>query len=59
VEFVKSLGVELVLDAVVGKIDTVDELLASATMPCSWVRGRVTDVPGRPGRKFVRCLFRQ
>jgi len=28
VEFVKSLGVELVLDAVVGKIDTVDELLS-------------------------------
>jgi glutamate synthase (NADPH/NADH) small chain len=29
VDYVKSLGVELVLDAVVGKIDTVDELLAS------------------------------
>jgi len=28
VEFVKSLGVELVLDAVIGKIDTVDELLS-------------------------------
>jgi glutamate synthase (NADPH/NADH) small chain len=29
VDYVKSLGVELVLDAVVGKIDTVDELLES------------------------------
>lgn len=29
VEYVKSLGVELVLDAVVGKIDTVDELLSN------------------------------
>jgi glutamate synthase (NADPH/NADH) small chain len=29
VEFVKSLGVDLVLDAVIGKIDTVDELLAN------------------------------
>jgi glutamate synthase (NADPH/NADH) small chain len=29
VNFVKSLGVELVLDAVIGKIDTVDELLAN------------------------------
>jgi len=29
VEYVKSLGVELVLDVVIGKIDTVDELLAS------------------------------
>ncbi|HEX9897539.1 MAG TPA: NADPH-dependent glutamate synthase [Dehalococcoidales bacterium] len=28
VEYVKSLGVELVLDAVIGKIDTVDELLS-------------------------------
>jgi glutamate synthase (NADPH) small chain len=28
VNFVKSLGVELVLDAVIGKIDTVDELLS-------------------------------
>ena len=29
VNFVKSLGVELVLDAVVGKCDTIDELLAN------------------------------
>ena len=29
VDYVKSLGAELVLDAVIGKIDTVDELLAS------------------------------
>ncbi|HEY41174.1 MAG TPA: NADPH-dependent glutamate synthase [Dehalococcoidia bacterium] len=29
VDYVKSLGVELVLDAVIGKIDTVDELLDS------------------------------
>jgi len=29
VKYVESLGVELVLDAVIGKIDTVDELLAS------------------------------
>ena len=29
VDYVKSLGVELVLDAVIGKIDTVDELLAN------------------------------
>ena len=29
VNYVESLGVELVLDAVIGKIDTVDELLAS------------------------------
>jgi glutamate synthase (NADPH/NADH) small chain len=29
VEYVKSLGVELVLDAVIGKIDTVDELLGN------------------------------
>jgi glutamate synthase (NADPH/NADH) small chain len=29
VEYVKSLGVEMELDAVVGKIDSVDELLAS------------------------------
>lgn len=29
IDYVKSLGVELVLDAVIGKIDTVDELLAS------------------------------
>jgi glutamate synthase (NADPH/NADH) small chain len=28
VDYVKSLGAELVLDAVIGKIDTVDELLA-------------------------------
>ena len=28
VNFVKSLGVELVLDAVIGKLDTVDELLS-------------------------------
>lgn len=29
VDYVRSLGVELVLDAVIGKIDTVDELLAN------------------------------
>ncbi|HEY33567.1 MAG TPA: NADPH-dependent glutamate synthase [Dehalococcoidia bacterium] len=29
VKYVESLGVELVLDAVIGKIDTVDELLSS------------------------------
>ena len=29
VDYVKSLGVELVLDAVIGKIDTVDELLGN------------------------------
>ena len=29
VNFVKSLGVELVLDAVIGKTDTIDELLAN------------------------------
>jgi len=29
VEFVKSLGAELILDAVIGKIDSVDELLES------------------------------
>jgi glutamate synthase (NADPH/NADH) small chain len=29
VEFVKTLGAELILDSVIGKIDTVDELLAN------------------------------
>ena len=29
IDYVRSLGVELVLDAVIGKIDTVDELLSS------------------------------
>jgi glutamate synthase (NADPH/NADH) small chain len=29
VDYVKSLGVEIVLDSVIGKVDTVDELLAS------------------------------
>jgi len=28
INFVKSLGAELVLDAVIGKCDTIDELLA-------------------------------
>jgi len=37
VNFVKSLGVEINLDSVVGKLETVDELLKTDIKPSFWV----------------------
>jgi len=41
VDYVKKLGVTVLLDSVIGKLDTVDELLTDS-MQCSWHRRRTS-----------------